>query len=45
MYLAGIDPISIMSFTGHKTMKSFMKYIKAGAQEMADKLKDHEYFK
>jgi len=45
MFLAGIDTISIMKFSGHGTVKSFMKYIKASPQETAERLKDHPYFK
>lgn len=45
MFLAGIGTIDIMSFSGHKTLKSFMKYIRATQQETAERLKDHAYFK
>ena len=45
MYLSGIDVIDIMSFSGHKTTKSFMKYIKASQQQIAEKVKDHPFFK
>lgn len=45
MFLSGIDPLSIMVFSGHRTMKSFMKYIKASPQQTAEKLKDHPFFK
>ena len=45
MYLSGIDPLSIMVFSGHRTMKSFMKYIKASPVETAERLKDHPFFK
>jgi integrase len=44
MFLAGIDPIYIMQFTGHKTQKSFMKYIKITAEDVANKLKSHPFF-
>lgn len=45
MFLAGIDTISIMSFSGHKTVKSFMKYIRASQVEVAMRMKDHPFFK
>lgn len=45
MFLAGINPISIMAFTGHRTLKSFMKYIKATSIENAQKEKDNPFFK
>ena len=44
MFMTGIDPLSIMKFTGHKTMKSFMAYIKASQQETAERLLDHKFF-
>ena len=34
-YLAGTPLLSIMSITGHKTEKSFMKYIKLSSREHA----------
>jgi hypothetical protein len=33
-----------MKITGHKTEKSFMKYIKMSAEDNANKLKDHPFF-
>jgi len=45
MYLAGIPTISIMKITGHRTEKSFMKYIKISQEENAELLADHEFFK
>lgn len=45
MYLAGIPIRTIMSFSGHKTITSFMKYIKMEAMEDAIKMKDHPFFK
>jgi integrase len=45
MYLAGIPIRTIMSFSGHKTITSFMKYIKMEAMEDAVKMKDHPFFK
>jgi integrase len=44
MYLAGVNSIDIMKLTGHKTETSFMKYIKTGKEETADKLSKHPFF-
>ena len=44
-YLADVPVISIMKITGHKTERSFMKYIKISQEENADKLVDHPFFK
>ncbi len=43
-YLAGLDSVTIMKITGHKTETSFMKYIKVTAEENALKLLNHPYF-
>lgn len=40
LYLAGIDIISIMRFTGHRTTQSFMRYIRITNLETAERLKD-----
>ena len=40
LYLGGVDVISIMRFTGHRTTQSFMKYIRVTNQETAGRLKD-----
>jgi len=45
MYLAGIDPIAIMGFSGHTTVKSFMKYIRIKQEQNAMRLKDNPFFK
>lgn len=45
MYLIGIDTISIMKITGHRTESSFMKYIKVSNEENARKISSHPYFK
>lgn len=37
--------MTIMRLTGHKTITSFLKYIKISEQEVADSLKDHPFFK
>jgi integrase len=44
MYLAGIKPIDIMKITGHKTEKSFLKYIRITEEETARNLAKHPYF-
>ncbi len=45
MFKAGIPSISIMKITGHKTEKSFLKYIKISAEENAEILAGHPFFK
>lgn len=40
LYLSGIDILSIMKFTGHRTPQSFMKYIRIGKIETAERLKE-----
>jgi integrase len=37
-YLKGTDPLIIMSMSGHKSHKSFMRYIKVSGDQFADKL-------
>lgn len=44
MYLAGIPTIAIMKITGHRTEKSFMRYIKVSQEDNAIKLIEHPYF-
>lgn len=39
-YKQGINPVYIMSITGHKTESEFMKYIKIGTDEKADKFEE-----
>jgi site-specific recombinase XerD len=39
-YLKGTDPLIIMSISGHKSHKSFMRYIKVSSDQYADKLDD-----
>jgi len=43
-YLKDVPTISIMKFTGHKTEKSFMKYIRISQEDNANKLLDHKFF-
>ena len=44
MYLAGISTIDIMKFTGHRTEREFLNYIKITKEETAKKLINHKYF-
>lgn len=44
-YLAGIPAQSIMKFTGHKTERSFLIYLKLSEKENAINLADHPFFK
>lgn len=41
LYKSGFPTLSIMAITGHKTEKSFLKYIKVTPNEHAEKLKIH----
>jgi len=43
-YLMDVPTISIMKITGHKTEKSFMKYIRISQEENANKLLSHPFF-
>jgi integrase len=44
-YLGGLDTLSIMAVSGHKTESNFLKYIKVTKQEQADRIAEHPYFK
>jgi len=44
MYLQGIPTIDIMKFSGHKTEREFLKYIKVTKEETAKNLINHPYF-
>ncbi len=44
-YLMDMPSISIMKITGHRTEKSFMKYIRISQEENANKLLNHPFFK
>lgn len=44
LYLSGVPTISIMKITGHRTEKSFLKYIRVTQEENADKLLTHPFF-
>jgi len=43
-YLEGVPTISLMKITGHRTEKSFLKYIKISQEDNANKLIDHPFF-
>ncbi len=44
MYLAGIMPFRIMLITGHKTEKSFFRYIRITREENVKVLAKHKFF-
>lgn len=44
MFLNDIPTLSIMKITGHKTEKTFLKYIKITPEENAQKLLKHPFF-
>jgi integrase len=44
MFLANIPALSIMKITGHKTQSSFMKYIKADAEQNAALMRNNPFF-
>ena len=45
LYLAEVPSITIMKITGHKTEKSFLRYIRISQEENANKLLNHPFFK
>lgn len=44
-YLSGVDKLSIMKISGHKSESSFMNYIKVTDQEHAVRMALHPFFK
>ena len=44
-YLNGVDSITIMSISGHKTESNFLTYIKVPPKEHAKRLANHSFFK
>ena len=44
MYLSGIETQYIMKMSGHKTEKSFMKYLKITKEDVMSKIADMGYF-
>ncbi len=45
LFLADVPTVSIMKITGHKTEKSFLRYIRVTQEQNADKLLNHPFFK
>lgn len=45
MYKAGIPTLDIMKLTGHTKESSFLKYIRIGKEETAERLSEHAFFK
>jgi len=45
MFISGIPSISIMKITGHRTERSFMRYIRISQEENARLLAQHPFFK
>lgn len=43
-YKSGMDSLAIMKLSGHKTEKSFLKYIKIGNEEFASRIASHKFF-
>lgn len=43
-YLEGMDTLTIMKMTGHKTEKSFLKYIRVSQEQNADRAAQHSFF-
>lgn len=43
--LSGMSENVVMKFTGHKTTSEFSKYIRATANQIAEKYKQHEFFR
>ena len=44
LYLADVPAITIMKITGHRTEKSFLRYIRLSQEENANKLLNHPFF-
>ena len=45
LFLAGVPTLTIMKITGHRTEKSFLRYIRISPEENARLLAEHPYFK
>lgn len=43
-YLSGIDSIDIIAISGHRTEKSFLKYIKVSKEQIVLRMADHPFF-
>ncbi|MFI3263524.1 MAG: phage integrase SAM-like domain-containing protein [Rikenellaceae bacterium] len=44
-YKAGVPTLAIMKITGHTRESTFLKYIKVSAEENADMLLEHDFYK
>lgn len=44
LFMADVPSITIMKITGHKTEKSFLRYIRISQEENANKLLNHPFF-
>lgn len=44
-YMAGIPTVEMMKITGHQTETEFLRYIRIGKQEAAQKMSEHPFFK
>jgi integrase len=44
-FLSGMPAIDIMAISGHTTEKSFLIYIKATAEQKAQKIAEYDFFK
>ena len=44
MYMEGMDTLSVMKITGHKTEKEFKKYIRVGEEENALLVSTSKFF-
>lgn len=44
-YLMGMQPMDIMTISGHKTEKAFLTYIKRTPEQTAIKMSEHPFFK
>ena len=43
-YKAGMDSLAIMQLSGHKTEKSFLRYIRIEKEEFASRIANHAFF-
>lgn len=44
MYLSGMDVFDICRITGHTSIKTLRKYIKADELDVAEKMRKYQYF-
>ena len=45
LFMSGVPAIQIMKLTGHKTERSFLKYIRVSPEENAIKMAELKFFK